>query len=150
MRSNLINIFFQIINMMPGSSQDDLLRSQSQVIKHRRLGGMTEVAMQNAIKLAIQTGKNNNDELITIPKHRKGNNDEMYITVKLGNKNKKIVLIDKNNIPTIEGKFYYTLFNNPIPSLYNNERGIVENKIAKRNGVEVKLLGTRNRILKKG
>ena len=121
---------------MPGSSRDNILRSQSQVSNSRRLGGVTEVAMQNAIKLAIQKGKNQNDELITIPNHRM--NDAIYITVKLGNKNKKIVLVDKNNIPTVEGKFYYTLFNNPIPSLYNNERGIVNNHIAKRNGVEVK------------
>ena len=136
--------------MMPGSNQDNLLRSQSRVSNSRGLGGVTVVAMQDAIKLAIQTGKNNNDELITIPKHRKGNNDEIYITVKLGNKNKKIVLIGKNNIPTIEGEFYYTLFNIPIPSLYDNERGIdVNNKITKRNGAEVKLLGTKGQILKK-
>ena len=84
MRSNLINIFFQIMNMMPGSSQGNLIASQPRV--SHRLGGMTAVAQQNAIKLPIQTGKINNDELITIPKHRKGNNDGIYITVKLGNK----------------------------------------------------------------
>ena len=56
--------------MMLGSNRDNL-RSQSQVINNRRLGGMTEVAIQPAIKLAIEAGKNNNDELITIPKYQK-------------------------------------------------------------------------------
>ena len=68
--------------MMLGSSRDNLLRSQSQV--SNRSGGMTEVAIQPAIKLAIETGKNNNDELITIPKYKK--NAAIYITIRLGNK----------------------------------------------------------------
>ena len=53
--------------MMPGSSQGNLIASQPRV--SHRLGGMTAVAQQSAIKLAIQVGKINNDELITIPKH---------------------------------------------------------------------------------
>ena len=136
--------------MMPGSSQDNLLLSQSRVSNSRNSGGVTVVAMQDAIKLAIQTGKNNNDELITIPKHRKGVNDEIYITVKLGNKNKQIELSDKNDVLTNIGTYYYALFNTAKQTLFDNERGIDEdNNITKRNGVKVKLLGTRGQILKK-
>ena len=111
---------------MPGSSRDNLLRSQSQVSNSRGLGGVTEVAMQNAIKLAIQVGKINNDELITIPKHRK--NDGIYIKVKLGNKTKQIELSDKNDVLTDIGTYYYALFNTEKQTLFDNERGIDEKK----------------------
>ena len=131
---------------MLGSSRDNLLRSQSQV--SNRSGGMTEVAIAPAITLAIETGKNNNDELITIPKYQK--NAAIYITIKLRNKNKKIVLVDKNNISTIEGKFYYTLFNIPIPSLYNLERGVENGQIMTRSGIWVKVLGKKDQVLVKG
>ena len=124
---------------MPGSSRENLIASQSQDIHNSRLGGMTEVAQQSATKLSTQTGKINNDELITIPKHRK--NDEIYITVKLGNKTKQIELSDKNDVLTNIGTYYYALFNTEKQTLFDNERGIVDNKIAKRNGAEVKVLG---------
>ena len=77
-------------------------------------------------------------------------NDGIYITVKSGNKTKQIELSDKNDVLTNICTYYYAFFNTKKQTLFDNERGIDEdNKITKRNGVKVKLLGTRGQVLKK-
>jgi hypothetical protein len=77
-------------------------------------------------------------------------NSSSYINIFINRRDKREKLINADNTPTVNGKYYYEiLMGVPVPDLFNIHEGIINGNL-RIGGVDHRIIGNKGQVLKKG